>query len=203
MSAILGYKIVNLRDLIDERGEERTRELLSSFVCPHNADVENFLRHKAIQFAIQSWSQTHLVYASYKERPELAGYFTLAVKSICVKASKLTSNLRHRINQFATYDKSLRTYTLAAPLIAQLGRNFNPDFPKLITGDELLKMACMKVSDVQRVSGGKFTYLECENDPWLLNFYESNNFKIFDYRELDRDETDLKGTRLVQLIKYL
>ena len=59
-----GYKIVNLKMMIEELGEDRAKAILSQFSCPLNKDVEQFLRTKAISFAKQGWAQTHLVMAS-------------------------------------------------------------------------------------------------------------------------------------------
>lgn len=70
-----GYKIVNLMLLVDEIGEERAKALLSNFSCPLNLDVEFFLKQKAIEFAKQGLSQTHLVFASYKGTAQMAGFF--------------------------------------------------------------------------------------------------------------------------------
>lgn len=46
-----GYKIVNLKLMIDAVGEDTTKAVLSNFSCPLNKDVEDFLRIKAIDFA--------------------------------------------------------------------------------------------------------------------------------------------------------
>ena len=43
-----GYGLVNLKDMIQELGEGRTKEILSEFSCPLNKDVEFFLHCKAI-----------------------------------------------------------------------------------------------------------------------------------------------------------
>lgn len=189
--------------MIDELGEEQTTELLSGFLCPLNEDVETFLRKKAIEFAKQGLSQTHLVFASYKQKWELAGYFTLANKYITVNADVVSKTLRKKINRFATYDPKIRAYCLSAPLIAQLGKNYANGLNKLITGDELLKIACEKVSKIQLDLGGKFAYLECEDKPKLIEFYTSNGFCDFDRRPLDKDETSFTGDYLVQLLKYI
>ena len=58
-----GFKIVNLKLLVEEIGEEETKTLLSNFSCPLNEDVEEFLRIKAIEFSKQGLAQTHLVFA--------------------------------------------------------------------------------------------------------------------------------------------
>ena len=169
-----GFRIVNLKILIEEHGKEFAQKLLSDFSCPLNTDVEYFLHKNAIIFSEQSLSQTHLVFASYQNSPVLVGY-----------------------------DSDTKGYCIAAPLIAQIGKNYAGGYNSLISGDELLKMACDKVSDAQLDIGGKVTYLECEDKPQLLQFYERNGFCVFDRRDLDPDETDLDGEYLVQLLKYL
>lgn len=40
----------NLGEMLEKLGEDKTKEILSSFSCPLNADVEKFLKHKAIEF---------------------------------------------------------------------------------------------------------------------------------------------------------
>ena len=64
---LTGYNLVNLEELVLQVGEERAKEVLSDFSCPMNADVEYFLRHKAIEFSKQRLAQTHLVFTSYQE----------------------------------------------------------------------------------------------------------------------------------------
>ena len=198
-----GYKIVNVKLMVEELGEERTKELLSSFSCPLNADIETFLRAKALEFSKQGIAQTHLVYASFRGTPTLAGYFTLANKYITVKAEAVKGKLKQRIRRFSTFDKTIRAYCLSAPLIAQLGKNYTNGANSLITGAELLQMACEKISTIQFDLGGKFVYLECEDKPKLLEFYATYGFCEFDRRMLDKDETGLTGDYLVQMLKYI
>ena len=202
-----GYKVVNLKMMIEELGEDHTKEVLSRFSCPLNKDVEQFILSKAISFANQGWAQTHLVMASYKVDPVLAGYFALASKHITI-SSKIfqsrSSRTRKRIAKFASYDPGIKSYILTAPLIAQLGKNYNNGYNRLITGDELLDIACEKISRIQYDLGGRFTYVECEDKPALVDFYSRNGFCEFDHRPLDADETDLlSGEYLVQLLKYI
>lgn len=201
-----GYRVVNLSALVEELGEDEAKNILSDFSCPLNKDVERFLSKKAIEFSLQGWAQTHLVFASYKGEWVLVGYFSLANKYIRISASRLGkagNALRKRISRFATYDSALKAYILSAPLIAQLGKNFTNGYDKLITGDELLEEACDKISRIQLDLGGKFAYLECEDKPRLIEFYSRNGFCNFDTRKLDPDETDLDGEYLVQMLKYI
>ena len=39
-----GYNLIALKDMIEQLGENRTKEILSDFSCPKNPDVEKFIR---------------------------------------------------------------------------------------------------------------------------------------------------------------
>lgn len=53
-----GYRIVNLKLLVEELGEDAAKRILSGFSCPLNPDVEFFLSKKAIDFA-KKWLGTN------------------------------------------------------------------------------------------------------------------------------------------------
>ena len=112
--------------------------------------------------------------------------------------------MRKKVSKFGQYNKELERYIISAPLIGQLGKNYTNGYNKLITGDELLKMACDKISTSQLELGGKIIYLECEDKPELLGFYQRNGFIQFGERELDQDEIDkMEGKYLIQLLRYM
>lgn len=202
-----GYIGINLKDILndDSLGESVAQNVLSSFSCPLNPDVEYFLRHTAIEFSKQGISSTYLIMASYKDNYVLCGYFTLANKVFCIERDSLPNrNWKHRMAKFGQFDKSIQRYTISAPLIGQLGKNYTNDYNKLITGDELLKLALDKIREMQYIVGGKIVYLECEQKEKLIDFYKSNGFVDFGMRALDRDETDkLSGESLVQMLRYM
>lgn len=200
-----GYSILSLSDIIDEKGEDFCREILSFFSCPPNPDVEKFLtKRSAIDFAKQSIAQTFLVYASYRGKNVLCGYFTIANKYIVVGSHSVSKTTARRLRKFAMPNISDDNLVIMAPLIAQLGKNYMNDYRKPITGDELLKMAIDKVSAAQRIIGGKVVYVECEDIDILKKFYEDNGFVIFGKRRLDKEERgEMNGSHLIQLLKYL
>lgn len=142
MPHIQGYKIIPLNELMAQLDKERVTAILSSFSSPMNRDVELFLKQKAVTFDTQSISRTHLVFTSYKEQTVLAGYFTLAYKDFTIPAKNVGRSLRDRIKKFGSYDFETKAYKISAPLIAQLSKNFTDGYNKLISGDELLTMAC-------------------------------------------------------------
>ena len=200
----MSYTRIHLKDLIAQIGEDETKAILSNFSCPRNLDVEYFLRQKAIEFDKQSLSVTQLIFASYQRKPVLIGYFTLANKTVELPSRMLSSKMRQRLNRFGVQNHVGGIYQIAIPLIAQLGKNFANGYEKLISGDELLKMALDQVAVGQRVFGGKFVYLECENIPALLEFYSDNGFVKFNDRPLDEDEAKrMKGKSLAQMLRFM
>lgn len=203
------YTVLKLSDLLSTHGEDVTRQILSTFYSPNNKDVDNFIKEKAIIFDEQSFAKVHLVFTQYKGTQVLVGYYALANKSFVIKAgvnktstAKISQSLRKRIARFAYLDKDTNQFIVTAPLIGQLGKNYN--FKDLITGDILLEYACDTVREVQSLTGGKFVYLECEDKPFLIDFYTRNGFVNFGKRYLEYDEKDdLSGTYLIQMLKYL
>lgn len=203
MAEITGFWQSNLRDLLAELGEERTSEILSAFECPLNPDVQSFLREKAILFSKHGYASTYLVFASYQGSVVLIGYYALAMKAVVIKGSLLSSQWRGRLRRFAFYDSDLKQFTLSLPLIGQLSKNYAHHYDRLISGDDLLGIACETVREIQLMSSGKMVYLECEDVLPLTSFYERNGFFRFANRNLDGDERDLSQTPyLVQMIKY-
>ncbi len=199
-----GYNLVRLEDMLAELGEDRVKTILLGFSCPHNRDVEHFLYQKAIEFAKQRLSITYLIFVSYKKEPALIGYFTLSAKTIMVPKKALSSNLQKRISKFGPYNKDLKRYLISAPLIAQISKNYSESLNKMIPGDELLKIACNKVSEAHSIIGGRVVYLECEDNERLIGFYKRNGFVEFGKRRLDHDEVDYIPTQhLIQMLKYL
>lgn len=53
---------MNLGDMLDQLGEDATKAILSSFSCPLNKDIENFIKYKAIEFSKRTTAKTHLVF---------------------------------------------------------------------------------------------------------------------------------------------
>lgn len=201
----MAYSILSLNDIIEEKGEDFCREILSAFSCPENADVEKFLtKRAAIDFAKQGISQTFLVFAPFKKKQVLCGYFTIANKYIVVSKKSVSATTARKLRKFSMPAAPNDNFVIMAPLIAQLGKNYADDCNRLLRGDELLKLALDQIKLAQRIIGGKVVYVECEDTDFLKRFYQSNGFVIFGKRKLDKDEkTDMRGAYLLQLLKYL
>ena len=197
----MGYKVINLKDIYNSLGETKTKEILKEYKCELNKDVEYFLREKAIEFSKQDISRTYIVMSQHKGKDVIVGYFAITNKVTNIKKVTLSETKRKRLLKFAIYDKESKSYSIALPLIGQIGKNYNNDYNKLITGDILLKLACDKIKDAQELLGGRFVFLECEDKSKLEEFYESNGFVCFGKRNLEKDERDKNnGDYLLQML---
>lgn len=68
MDNTAGFAIINLRDILERPdGTALAEKIVSSFLCQYNADVDDFIHNKAIEFSKQNISSIYLVFASYKK----------------------------------------------------------------------------------------------------------------------------------------
>lgn len=201
------YIKINLEDVVEEYGEDRTKSILANFSCELNKDVDDFIKTKAIEFSKQSIAKTQLIYFIADEddpigSKKLVGYFSLSHKTIKVSHKALSNKLTSRIRRFARYNFDDKTYTLPVILIGQLGKNYKDGNNVYIDGKDLLELAIESISLVQRTIGGKFIFLESEDKDKLKEFYSNNGFVEFGKRKLDGDETNLEGKYLLQWLCY-
>ncbi len=195
---------INIRDYLalgndDEAGEPMLDRVLSGFSCPKNPDVEHFLKKSSIEFAKKNQSVTYLVF--YVETKELLGYFTLALKPLTVRGETVSKTAKRKLLRVSELDNQSDTYTMAAYLIAQLGKNYANGGDKKITGKELVELAWTVIEEAQYLLGGMVTFLEAENEEKLLSFYRENRFSQFDTRQA-ASGTD-EEHELVQLLSLL
>ena len=96
--------------------------------------------------------------------------------------------------KFAQFEPNSKQYFVPVPLIAQLGKN--DQYSELISGEQLLTLACNRVKQAQKIIGGKMVYIECASNPKLHSFYYVNGFTEFGQREVSG------SLPLVQIVKY-
>lgn len=200
----MAYNIINLAKVYKAIGENETKNKLKEFKCSLNKDVEYFIKEKAIEFSKQGIAETFLVTTSYRKQEVIVGYFSLTSKPTKVRKDAFGGKMKKRFSRFAQYDTDKKYFLVSLPLIGQIGKNYYNKYNELITGDDLLKMACDKIKIVQEIVGGRFVFLECEDKPRLKEFYEDNGFVCFGKRSLERDERDKNsGDYLLQMLKDL
>lgn len=146
---------------------------LSQFFCEKNEDVLEFLRLKAVEFERRELGRTYLIIdeqlTSLEGHIVILGYFTLAMKSL-IFSPKISKELKKKIAN----DKNSSIAT--GYLIGQLGKN--DKYHEYIKGEEILHLAIELISDLHEKLAGRFVYVECEDHPKLISFYERNHFKV-------------------------
>ncbi len=191
-----GYKVFNILDMAAAIGETNLKELLSDFCCPKNEEIQHFLRDNAYEFARKKLSITYLV---IDEDNYIAAIFTLAHKAVEIGDESLSNSKRKKISRYAVFDSESGNYTVSAFLIAQLGKNYNSAVEKGLSGNDLMDMAYEVLERVQHEIGGGIVFLECEDKPKLLEFYqnEKNGFVPFNERYSVSD-----STKYIQLFNF-
>ena len=201
-----GITVFNIREYLNEtddytndtKDKLKIEKLLREFSCPINPDVERFFTQQAVNFAkLLNQSVTYL--ALTNKDAKLAGYFTLAIKSISVNAEHFSNTMRRKIERVSEVNERTGEYILAAYLIAQLGKNYTDGRNKLISGAQLLQSALDTIRRLQYMAGGTVVFLEADNVPQLLDFYTRCGFKQFAVRQSHLPDQH----KLVQLLKVL
>ena len=190
------YRTINILDMIDAIGEEGVNLILSDFSCPKNVEIENFIRKSAVDFAKRKMSVTHLV---MDEQGRLTAIFSLTHKAVKVQEAVLSSALKKKIKRYAQLDEESGSYMVSAFLIAQFGKNYGESTEKLLNGNSLMDNAMDILTAIQRDIGGGVVYLECEDKPQLLSFYQNDNncFRVFGERYSEKDQV-----KYIQLLRF-
>ena len=172
------YTVVNILDMLEAIGEENLSAILSDFSCPINKEIENFVWHNAIEFAKKKMSITYFLMDA---EGEIAAIFTLTHKAVEIGNADISSTMRRKLSRYAQLDGNTNSYTVSAFLIAQFGKNYGFKGNLELSGNALMDDAFEILGRVQRDIGGGIVYLECEDRPKLLGFYQNdkNRFKIF------------------------
>lgn len=189
------YATLNILDYMDAFGEDSLRTALSEFSCPKNPEIEEFMWRNAIEFAKRKMSITYLL---IDIEGRILGIFALAHKALRVIGKGLSRTARKKIQRYAQMDEETGEFTLSAFLIGQFGKNYQYPEALFLSGIQMMDSAFDILEKVQHEIGGGVVYLECEEKPTLLDFYQSekNKFRIFGERYSEKD-----GVKYIQLLK--
>ena len=120
----------------------------------------------------------------------LAAMFALTHKAIEISGEGLSKITRSKLQRFAELDETTDCFSVSAFLIAQFGKDDLAGCS--LSGDSLMASALDVLTTAQRNVGGGVVYLECENRPRLLEFYQSsdNGFRPFGQRFSEKDQVE-------------
>ena len=190
------YFVVNIMEyLCGAPIEKLLSDFCTLYECPLNKDVEGFLKKSAVEFAKKHQAVSYLVFS--QKNGAFLGYFSLAIKTISVKAQNVSRTVQRKLSRISSLDDG--EYNIPAYLIAQLGKNFQLGLNDSITGNDLLFLAMEQILPLQHGVGGVLCVLECENKKKLLDFYcTQNNFVEFGTRKTKSTQKEL-----LQLLKTI
>ena len=111
----------------------------------------------------------------------------------------MSQSTKKKIERYSKYNEESGTYIVPAFLLAQFGKNSSYSKAEKLTGNQLMDFVHEVVSSIQYMIGGGILYLECEDNPFLLDFYQNahNCFRLFGERKSD------SGTLYKLLYKFL
>jgi hypothetical protein len=183
---MMEFETINILEMLDAYSETEVKKRLAEYSCPLNPEIERFVTENAIEFAKKKMSITYLV---VNPKGEIVAIFTLTHKAIELSNKELSNSKRKKISRYADLNSESDSYIVSAFLIAQFGKNYS--YENAISGNDLMNLAMKALERVQREIGGGIVYLECEDKPELLGFYqnENNRFTIFDERYSKEDNT--------------
>ena len=164
--------------------DEALHALLSSFCCDKDADIEMFLRTRAVEFEKIAKSRTYLVLDAdqlaqpTEDRFQIYGYVTLAVKTLYIPA-RYSNRMRKEIDGFSAKRRGDPISDAPCYLIGQLSKNTAiPGNP--LTGAALLQFAGGVLAAAVQAVGGRYVMIECRPHEKLLAFYGAHGFTEFD-----------------------
>ena len=178
------------------RSDDEVKNILETFRCSRNPDVEHFLHNKALEFELRDRSRTYLWLIPENSRLIVAGYFTLAIETI--EIGHLSKSKQKKLNKGYNPNKPY----ISAYLIGQLGRS--DLVPKCILDgkEEILPKAISLIEEAKELVGTRLVVVDVidgdgEKTKDLVKWYQD-----FGFKELDLiDSGDKKLLRLYLILK--
>jgi len=177
---------IPIREILGTGRESNLRSAIQNFSCK-DKEVEGFLKNKAFDFDVRHKSRTYLMVDEEQvnnDEPIIYGYFTLTFKTLELDET-LSKNTIKKIDGFS---KDIRA--TEAILVGQLGKNH--EYQNDIDGQTILDEALDTVNDIHNLAGGRIVFLECDENPKIVDFYSRSGFIPLQ-----------KCGEYLQMIKYL
>lgn len=163
--------------MLKELGDEETTQLLSSFTCPRNPDVENFLitPDKAIRFEQADSARTYLILDD--NTGDVLAYFSVSFKELLLDGVAVSKSQVKNMDGINKNADRIRTF-----LIGQIGKNHGVDGNPIGLG-AILEEIYSVIADAQALIGGRTVILECEDNEGLIRLYQQHGFRLIENAE--------------------
>jgi hypothetical protein len=158
------YKVTPLRKVMTMCTPEHLSEIISSFSCEMDKDVELFLREKAIVQEKKHISRTYLIFTAdpLTQGSELAAYFTITISSMDVAGLECSNESRKKMD----VNNLAQSY-----LIGQIGKRDGSQKglgrSAMLCATELIKSANLKAG---------CRVIRLDRKPFLVKYYAENGF---------------------------
>ncbi|MCL2786708.1 MAG: hypothetical protein FWD81_05785, partial [Methanomassiliicoccaceae archaeon] len=152
---------------------------LSRFSCKRDADVESFLKEKAIVQEKKQISRTYLIFST--DLKELVAYFTVAISNMEVSDLQCSRSMEQKMN--------INKGTAQCYLLGQLGKCDNASEG---LGKFAMEQAMDRIVNANLNVGCRLLRVDCRDV--LKKYYENNGF-TFARRNKDND--------LIQMIRIM
>ena len=196
--------LVPLRALIELQDRSNLNNsvtnILSSFSCTQDKDIEFFLHHRAVEFEKISKSRTYLL-CDIKQNAltiSIFAYFTLSIKTLQLPQD-MSINRRKKLDGLSGKIHNEPINDIPCFLIGQLGKNSNFD-KSVISGYEILRQALAVINYASLSIGGRWILIECRDNPKLIDFYTSNGFQLF-MRQPDNNKPMVQMLRKIDNVQ--
>ncbi|MCM1062750.1 MAG: hypothetical protein NC452_21115 [Eubacterium sp.] len=157
-------------------------ELLHSFSCDRDKDIENFLHNRAVEFERLNKSRTYLLCDDDIFRKEgqlvILGYFSVALKVLDFPEN-ISNRTRKMLDGLSAKLRGEVIRSVPCYLIGQLGKNSAVTQGYSIKGSDFIDHALFVIQSAQKFVGGRLVLIECHDEPKLIQFYTDNHFERF------------------------
>lgn len=183
---------------MEQLEQDELEELLSSFSCSFDHDIEMFLRDeaKAISFEKLQKSCTYLIVDEEQLLDNnltiadltIYGYYSVALKVLSIP-DDYSNNKRKQLDGLSAKIHGEVITDIPCYLIGQLARNSEIS-NELLSGNEILNMAYSVILNAVEAVGGRVIMIECRDNEKLIDFYMTNGFEVIS--ELPDNEIPMK-----------
>jgi hypothetical protein len=160
------FSLFSLSEIIQSTNSNRkVKQLLETFTCTKNSDLQDFLHHRAVTFEKNLRSRSYLYIANGTQ--EVVAYFTVTINTlhtegISPKVVKILDGYKDDIVSIPCF------------LIGQLGKSDMYEPRKI--GEFILDDAIEMIDKSQNTLGGRFILLDAINVGKVIEFYKDNAF---------------------------
>lgn len=158
-------------------------QILSSFSCEQDEDIESFLHNKAVEFENLSKARTYLICDEEQLADEnfcldqltIYGYIAVALKILSVP-EEWSNRKRKELDGLSAKLHGEPIKDFSCYLIGQLSRNSKVPHDS-IAGKDLLQLAYDVIAAAVDAVGGRYMMIECRTEKKLVEFYTANGFE--------------------------